>query len=93
MPEAIDYLNNYSTRLIRESDSSKWRLALSVAILLEKIRFRSSIKSKRPVRKNEETLKKGDTVCYLLANAEWEGGMKNQRRITDPIFLSSLHKI
>ncbi len=46
-----------------------------------------------PVRKNEETLKKGDTVRYLLANAEWEGGMENQKRITDPIWSPSLHKV
>jgi len=91
--KAIDYLNNYSTRLIRESDSSKWGLASSVAILLEKIDSRPSIKSKRPIGKNKETLKKGNTVRYLLANVKWEGSMKNQRHITDPIFLPSLHKV
>ena len=70
LPKAIDYLNNYPTRLIREPGSSKWGLAPSEAILLEKVEFKPSIKSKCPVGKNEETLKKGDTVCYLLANAE-----------------------
>ncbi|CAG8783034.1 16766_t:CDS:2, partial [Gigaspora rosea] len=73
LPKAIDYLNNYPTRLIREPGSLKWGLAPSEAILLEKVESRPSIKSKRPVRKNEETLKKGDTIRYLLANAEWEG--------------------
>jgi hypothetical protein len=45
-----------------------------VAILLEKVESRPSIKSKRPVRKHKEILKKGDTIHYLLANAKWEGG-------------------
>ncbi|CAG8771949.1 6285_t:CDS:1, partial [Rhizophagus irregularis] len=30
---------------------------------------------------------------YLLANAEWEGGMENQKRATDPIYSPSIHKI
>ena len=93
LPKAINYLNNYPTRLIREPGFSKWGLAPSVAILLEKVNSRPSIKSKRPVGKNEETLKKGDTVRYLFANAEWEGGMENQKRATDPIFSPSLHKV
>ncbi|CAG8731397.1 13312_t:CDS:1, partial [Gigaspora rosea] len=38
--------------------------------LLEKVESRPSIKSKHPVRKNEETLKKGNTVRYLLANTK-----------------------
>ena len=38
-------------------------------------------------------MKKGDTVRYLLANAEWEGGMENQKRATDLTFSPSLHKI
>ncbi|GBC35376.2 hypothetical protein RIR_jg36669.t1 [Rhizophagus irregularis DAOM 181602=DAOM 197198] len=78
---------------IQEPGSSKWRLAPLVGVLLEKIESRPSIKSKHPVRKNEETLKKGDTVRYLLANAEWEGINNLKRRITDPIFSPSLHKI
>jgi len=93
LPKAINYLNNYLTHLIRELGSSKWGLVSSVAILLEKVDSRPSIKSKHPVRKNKETLKKGDTVCYLLANTEWKGGIENQRRITDLIFSSSFHKV
>ncbi len=46
------------------------RIAPLVAILLEKVESRSSIKSKRPIRKNEEILKKDNTIRYLLANAE-----------------------
>ncbi|CAG8809963.1 13459_t:CDS:1, partial [Gigaspora rosea] len=51
--------------------------------------FRPSIKSKHPVGKNEKTLKKGNTVCYLLANAEWE----YQKRATDPTYSPSIFKI
>jgi len=38
-------------------------------------------------------LKKGDTVRYLLANVEWEGGIENQRQATDHIFSPSFYKI
>ncbi|CAJ0757475.1 19946_t:CDS:2 [Entrophospora sp. SA101] len=94
LPEVIDYLNNYPTRLIRAPGSSKWGLAPIKAIKLEKVESRPSTKYKRPVGKNEENkLKKGDTVRYLLANAEWEGGMENQKRATDPTFSPSIHKI
>jgi hypothetical protein len=93
LPKAIDYLNNYPTCLIREPGSLKWGLASSVEIILEKVESRPFIKSKRLIRKNKEILKKGDSVCYLLANAKWEGSIENQRRITDPIWSPSLHKI
>ncbi|CAJ0904889.1 8473_t:CDS:2, partial [Entrophospora sp. SA101] len=94
LPEVIDYLNNYPTRLIRAPGSSKWGLAPAKAIKLERVESRPYTKYKRPVGKNEENkLKKGDTVRYLLANAEWEGGMENQKRATDPTFSPSIHKI
>ncbi|CAJ0630045.1 7276_t:CDS:2, partial [Entrophospora sp. SA101] len=94
LPEVIDYLNNYPTRLIRAPGSSKWGLAPAKAIKLGRVDSRPSTKYKRPVGKNEENkLKKGDTVRYLLANAEWEGGMENQKRATDPTFSPSIHKI
>ena len=70
LPKVVDYLNHYPTRLIREPGSSKWRLAPSEAILLEEFESKPSIISKRPIGKDEITLKKGDSVCYLLANAE-----------------------
>ena len=89
----IDYLNNYPTRLIREPGTKKWGFAPIKAIMLEKVESRPSTKYKRPVGKDEITLKKGDTVRYLLAIAEWEGGMENQRRTTDPTFSPSIHKI
>ncbi|CAJ0846066.1 4697_t:CDS:2, partial [Entrophospora sp. SA101] len=94
LPEVIDYLNNYPTRLIRAPGSSKWGLAPIKAIKLEKVESRPSTKYKRPVGKNEENkLKKGDNVRYLLANAEWEGGMENQKRATDPVWSPTLFKI
>src|SRR4051812_10958333 len=77
LPEAIDYLNNYPTRLIRKPGSEKWGLEPVKAIALERVESRPSTKYKRPVGKDEIPLKKGDTVRYLLANAEWEGGMEN----------------
>ncbi|RGB21640.1 hypothetical protein C1646_777602 [Rhizophagus diaphanus] len=36
---------------------------------------------------------KGDSIRYLLANAEWEGGMEKQKRATDPIWSPSIYKI
>jgi hypothetical protein len=94
LPEVIDYLNNYPTRLIRAPGSSKWGLAPAKAIKLERVESRPSTKYKRPVEKDEKNkLKKGDSVRYLLANAEWEGGMENQKRATDSTFSPSIHKI
>ena len=95
LPEVIDYLNNYPTRLIRAPGSSKWGLAPKIAIRLAKVESRPSTKYKRPIGKYEENkLKKGDTVRYLLADGEWEGspGLE-QKKATDPIWSPSLHKI
>src|SRR5215216_1804484 len=89
----IDYLNNYPTRLIREPGTKKWGFAPIKAIMLEKVESRPSTKYKCPVGKDEITLKKGDSVRYLLAIAEWEGGMENQKRVTDPTYSPSIHKI
>ena len=93
LPKVLEYLNNYPTRLIRAPGSKKWGLAPVKAIRLDRVESRPSTKYKRSVGKDEEKLKKGDTVRYLLANAEWEGGMENQRRATDEIWSPSLHKI
>ncbi|CAG8704977.1 564_t:CDS:2 [Cetraspora pellucida] len=85
LPEVIDYLNNYLTCLIRAPGSSKWGLASAKAIKLERVESRPSTKYKRSVRKDEKNkLKKENSVRYLLANAEWEGSMENQKRATDP---------
>ena len=40
------------------------------AIALERVESRPSTKYKHPVGKDEITLKKGDTIRYLLANAK-----------------------
>nr|CAG8472714.1 14232_t:CDS:2 [Entrophospora candida] len=93
LPEVINYLNNYPTRLIKAPGSKKWGLAPIKAIKLEKVESRPSMKYKRPVGRDEKRLKKGDTVRYLLANGEWEGGMENQRRATDPVWSPTLFKI
>ncbi|CAG8593716.1 17431_t:CDS:2 [Gigaspora rosea] len=94
LPEVIDYLNNYSTRLIRAPGSSKWGLAPSKAIKLEKVKSKPSISRKRAIGKDEEKLKKDDMVRYLLADGEWEGspGLE-QRKATDPIYSPTLFKI
>ena len=63
--------------LIQKSGSEKWKLKSMKAIILERVESRPSIKYKHLVEKNEITLKKGDIVCYLLANVKWEGSMKN----------------
>ena len=65
----------------------------SEAILLEEVKSKLLISSKQPIGKDEITLKKGDSVRYLLANAEWEGGMEAVHRSTDPTFSPSIHKI
>ena len=71
--KVVNYLNNYPTCLIRELNSSKWGLAPSEAILLEEVESKPSISSKWLIGKDEIMLKKGDSVRYLFANAEWEG--------------------
>ncbi|RHZ76349.1 hypothetical protein Glove_198g86 [Diversispora epigaea] len=57
LPKVINYLNNYPTRLIRTSGSSKWGLEPVKAIALEKIESRYN---KRPVGKNKENKLKKD---------------------------------
>ena len=54
---------------------------------------RPSTKYKHPVGNKETKLNRGDTARYLLANAEWEGGMENQKRATDPIWTLALFTI
>src|SRR6266498_1028413 len=93
LPKVVDYLNYYPTHLIREPGSSKWGLASSEAILLEEVESKLSISSKQPIGKDKITLKKGDSVCYFLVNAEWKGEMEAVRRSTDSIWSPSLHKV
>ncbi|CAB4425395.1 unnamed protein product [Rhizophagus irregularis] len=70
LPVVIDYLNNYLTRLIHEPESVKWDLESVKAIALEQVESRPSTKYKCLIGKDEIILKKGDTIRYLLANAE-----------------------
>jgi hypothetical protein len=63
------------------------------AIALEQVKSRPSTKYKHLVGKDEIILKKGDTVCYLLTNAGWKGGMENQKRATNPTYSPSIYKI
>ncbi len=79
--------------LIQEPESVKWDLEPVKAIVLEWVKSRLSTKYKHPIGKDEITLKKSDTVRYLLANAEWIGSIKNQKRATDFTYLSFIHKI
>src|SRR6185437_10360516 len=44
LPKVIDYLNNYSTRLIQEPGSEKCGLEIVKAIILERVESRSSTK-------------------------------------------------
>ncbi|UZO28523.1 uncharacterized protein OCT59_022044 [Rhizophagus irregularis] len=53
--------------------SEKWGLEPVKAIVLDRVESKPSTKYKRPVGKDEIALKKGDSIRYLLANAEWEG--------------------
>ncbi|CAJ0756029.1 15974_t:CDS:1, partial [Entrophospora sp. SA101] len=54
LPEVINYLNNYPTRLIKAPGSKKWGLAPIKAINLEKVESRPSTKYKRPVGRDEK---------------------------------------
>ncbi len=60
------------------------------AIALERVESRLSTKYKRLIRKDEIRLKKGNIVCYLLANTKCEDEIENQKRVTDSTFSSSL---
>ena len=93
LPKIINYLNNYPTYFIRESDSSKWRLVLLEVILLEEVESKPSILLKWPIDKDKITLKKDDSVRYLFTNAKWEGEIEAVYRSTDPIWLPFIHKI
>ncbi|GES78256.1 hypothetical protein GLOIN_2v1787825 [Rhizophagus clarus] len=62
-----------TSRLMQDHDVTiQWGLKPVKAIALERVESRLSTKYKCPVRKDKIKLKKEDTVCYLLANAEWE---------------------
>ena len=78
-------MNDNPTRLIgmRPNDAMK----------LERVYSKPSVKYNRPIGVDEPQLPKGTTVRFLLAKGEWENDPFEQRRITDPIWSPSLHKI
>ena len=81
----VDNMNDSPTRLIGMSPND--------ATKLEQIYSKPSVKYNRPIGVNESQLPKGTTVRFLLAKGEWENDPFERRRITDPIWSPSLHKI
>jgi hypothetical protein len=81
----VDNMNDSPTRLIgmRPNDAMK----------LERVYSKPSVKYNRPIGVDEPQLPKGTTVRFLLAKGEWENDPFERRRITDPIWSPSLHKI
>ncbi len=81
----VDNMNDSPTRLIgmRPNDAMK----------LKRVYSKPSVKYNRPIGVDEPQLPKGTTVRFLLAKEEWENDPFERRRITDPIWSPSLHKI
>ena len=78
-------MNDSPTRLIGMSPND--------ATKLERIYSKPLVKYNRPIGVDEPQLPKGTTVRFLLAKGEWENDPFKRRRITDPIWSPSLHKI
>ena len=81
----VDNMNDSPTRLIGMSPND--------ATKLELIYSKPSVKYNRPIGVDEPQLPKGTTIRFLLAPGEWENDPFERRRITDPIWSPSLHKI
>jgi len=81
----VDNMNDTPTRLIGMSPND--------ATKLERIYSKPSVKYNRPIGIDEPQLPKGTTVRFLLAKGEWENDPFERRRITDPVWSPSLHKI
>jgi hypothetical protein len=81
----VDNMNDTPTRLIGMSPND--------ATKLERIYSKPSVKYNRPIGIDEPQLPKSTTVRFLLAPGEWENDPFERRRITDPIWSPSLHKI
>ncbi|CAG8567651.1 2718_t:CDS:1 [Gigaspora margarita] len=81
----VDNMNDSPTRLIgmRPNDAMK----------LEWVYSKLSVKYNRPIDVDEPQLPKSTIVRFLLAKGEWENDPFKRRRITDPIWSSSLHKV
>ena len=78
-------MNDSPTRLIGMKPND--------AMKLERVYSKPSVKYNRPIGVDEPQLPKGTTVRFLLAKGEWENDPFERRRITDPIWSPSLHKI
>src|SRR5207249_885024 len=81
----VDNMNDNSTRLIRMRPND--------AMKLERVYSKPSVKYNRPIGVDEPQLPKGTTVRFLLAKGKLENDPFERRRITDPIWSPSLHKI
>jgi len=81
----VDNMNNTSTRLIGMSPND--------AMKLERVYSKPSVKYNCPIGINEPQLPKDTTVRFLLAKGQWENDPFERRRITDPVWSPSLHKI
>jgi hypothetical protein len=81
----VDNMNDTPTRLIRMRPND--------AMKLERVYSKPSVKYDRPIGIDEPQLPKSTTIRFLLAPGEWENDPFERRRITDPIWSPSLHKI
>ncbi|GES92084.1 hypothetical protein RCL_jg28522.t1 [Rhizophagus clarus] len=81
----VDNMNDSLTRLIgmNPNDATK----------LERIYSKPSVKYNRPIGVDEPQLPKGTTIRFLLAPEEWKNDPFERRKITDPTWSPSLHKI
>ena len=81
----VDNMNDSPTRLIGMSPND--------ATKFERIYSKPSVKYNRPIGVDEPQLPKGTTIRFLLASGKLENDPFERRRITDPIWSPSLHKI
>ncbi|UZO05881.1 uncharacterized protein OCT59_026219 [Rhizophagus irregularis] len=81
----VDNMNDSPTRLIEMSPNDITKL--------EQIYSKLSVKYNRPIGVDEPQLPKGTTIRFLLAPEEWKNDPFEQRRITNPIWSPSMHKI
>jgi hypothetical protein len=81
----VDNMNDTPTRLIGMSPND--------AMKLKRVYSKPSVKYNCPIGVDEPQLSKGTTIRFLLAKGEWENDPFELRRITDPIWSPSLHKI
>ena len=85
MRRIVDNMNDSTTRLIRMRPNDTMKL--------ERVYSKLSVKYNHPIGVDESQLLKGTTVWFLLAKGEWKNDPFKRRRIIDPIWSPSLHKI